>query len=67
MALSIADALAGSAGDDRSLYGFGGLHGGLAAAMLLRTMRSEAEPELVPIELTAHSVQAAPRTARPVC
>ncbi len=52
--LSIADALAGSAGDDRSLYGFGGLHGGLAAAMLLRTMRSQAEPERVPIELTAH-------------
>ena len=52
VALSIADALAGSAGDGRSLSGFGGLHGGLASAMLLRTMRSEAEAELVPIELT---------------
>ena len=51
---SIADALAGRAGNDRSLYGFGGLHGGLTAAMLLRTMRAEAQPEFVPVELTAH-------------
>lgn len=54
VALSIADALAGRAGDDRSLYGFGGLHGGLTAAMLLRVMRAQAEPALVPVELTAH-------------
>src|SRR6476646_3534152 len=54
VAPSIADALAGSAGDDRSLYGFGGLHGGLAAAMLLRTMRAQAEPALAPVEITAH-------------
>ena len=57
---SIADALAGDAGDDRSLYGFGGLHGGLAAAMLLRTMRAAAAPALVPIELTAHLLRPLP-------
>lgn len=36
------------------LYGFGGLHGGVVAALLLRAMIDVAEPSHRPIELTVH-------------
>lgn len=57
---SIADVLAGVAGEDPTLFGFGGLHGGLMAGILLRTMRTEVESTLVPIELTVHLLKPLP-------
>lgn len=60
VATSIADALSGKASDDQSLFGFGGLHGGLTAAILLRKMRAEVEPQLVPIELIVQLLRPLP-------
>ena len=53
----IADVLAGDALDLRPFNGFGGLQGGIVAAIALREMRAVAGPGLVPVELTAHLVR----------
>ncbi|KHL09105.1 UNVERIFIED_CONTAM: hypothetical protein LK11_54815 [Mumia flava] len=41
----------------RAFHGFGGLHGGLTTALLLRAMRSAAARALRPVEVTAHLVR----------
>lgn len=52
------DVLDGTHGIDlRPFHGFGGLQGGLVAAIALREMRSIAPADAVPIELTAHLVR----------
>lgn len=58
MTAVIADVLDGAHGVDlRPFNGFGGLQGGVVAAIMLREMRTAASPDLVPIELTAHLVR----------
>jgi len=54
----IADVLAGADLDLQPFNGFGGLQGGIVAAVVLRGMRAVADPVLVPVELTAHLVRA---------
>lgn len=57
---TLADVLADTEGTDLQPFsGFGGLHGGLLAARLLRRMRSGVPAELVPIEVSAHFLRAA--------
>lgn len=54
----IADVLDGADDIDlRPFNGFGGLQGGLVAALALRRMREAGPNDLVPIELTAHLVR----------
>lgn len=64
---SLEDVLAGRGDDDlRAFHGFGGLHGGLLAATLLRSAQSAVADDAVPIEVTTQvlrPVVAAPRTS----
>ncbi|MFO6451256.1 MULTISPECIES: acyl-CoA thioesterase [unclassified Aeromicrobium] len=53
----IADVLAGDDLDLRPFNGFGGLQGGIVAAITLREIRAVAGAGLVPVELTAHVVR----------
>lgn len=57
MTAAIADVLAGERLDLRPFNGFGGLQGGLVAAIALRGMRAAGPAGLVPVELTAHLVR----------
>ena len=58
MTAVIADVLDGAHDIDLQPFnGFGGLQGGVIAAIMLREMRAVAAPDLVPIELTAHLVR----------
>ncbi len=50
----IADVLAGEVSDLQPFHGFGGLHGGLAAGLLLRDARRVVGPDRVPVETTVH-------------
>lgn len=63
MTAAIADVLAGEPLDLRPFNGFGGLQGGLVAAVALREMRAASPDGVVPVELTAHLVR--PVTERP--
>ncbi|WP_229053516.1 acyl-CoA thioesterase II [Aeromicrobium sp. Leaf350] len=51
---SIADVLAGTVTDLGPFHGFGGLHGGLMAGLLLREARRRAGSGRVPVETTVH-------------
>ncbi len=51
---TIAGVLAGEVTDLAPFHGFGGLHGGLMAGLLLRDARRAAGPARVPVETTVH-------------
>lgn len=50
----ITDVLAGEVSDLQPFHGFGGLHGGLAAGLLLRDARRAAGPDRMPVETSVH-------------
>nr|WP_241726042.1 thioesterase family protein [Dietzia sp. DQ11-38-2] len=51
---TIAGALGGDRSDVRALFGFGGVHGGLLAAALLRAARGPGPSDRLPVETTTY-------------